>query len=247
MSVELLEGDCRELMAAMPGESVDLIVADPPYAQTGLAWDRRVRGWLPQARRVLKRNGSLWVFGSLRSFLAMAEEFADWRLVQDLVWEKQNGSGFDRERFRRLHEQVAHFRKRESAWRDVHRAPQFTFDAKKRTVMAKATRVPHTGRIGAHCYATEEGGPRLMRSVLQVRNTHRKKTGHPTAKPVELVRRIVAYSCPPCGVVLDPFAGSGSTGAAALEQGARALLMENDAAYCALIRRRLGLLEQRAA
>lgn len=241
MTVTLIQGDCRAEMNALPAESVDVIVADPPYNQTGLSWDRRVLGWLPRARRVLKPNGTLWVFGSLRSFLAMAGEFEGWQLVQDLVWEKQNGSGFDRERFRRVHEQAAQFRKVGSTWADVYRSPQFTMDARKRTVSAKATRVPHTGKIGPHVYSTEEGGPRLMRSVLQVRNTHRQGTGHPTAKPVSLLERIVAYSCPPEGLVLDPFAGSGSTGEAALAQLRRATLIEIDDKYCALIRARLDL------
>lgn len=245
--IQLEHGDCRAIMAALAPESVDLIIADPPYNQTSLRWDRRVTGWLPLAERVLKPNGTLWLFGSLRSFLAMADEFRAWRLVQDLVWEKQNGSGFDAERFRRVHEQIAHFRKAASRWAQVHRSPQFTMDAKKRSVRAKATRVPHTGEIGPHVYSTVEGGPRLVRSVLQVRNAHRQKSGHPTAKPVELLRRLIAYSCPLDGVVLDPFAGSGSTGAAAREEGRSGILIEADSTYCELIRRRLGLLEEIAA
>ncbi len=239
--IQLIHSDCREAMAAMEPESIDLIVADPPYNQTCLAWDRRIKGWLPLAHRILKPNGTLWLFGSLKSFLAMADEFAHWQLIQDIVWEKQNGSGFDSERFRRVHEQAAHFRKRGSLWRDVYRSPQVTMDAVKRSVSAKATRVPHTGKIGAHVYATEAGGPRLMRSVLQVRNGHRQGIGHPTPKPVALIRPLIGYSCPPGGVVLDPFAGSGSTGLAALEENRNAVLIEEDAGHVANIERRLNL------
>lgn len=239
MSVSILTGDCRDVMAQMPSESVDMILADPPYAQTALRWDRRVLGWMKEAKRILKPNGTLWVFGSLKSFLAMSEEFSGWLVVQDLVWEKQNGSGFDAERFRRVHEQVVQFRKAGSRWAQVYRCPQFTMDAKKRSVNAKATRAPHTGRIGAHIYATEEGGPRMVRSVIRARNGHRQGFGHATPKPVDLLQRIIAYSCPPLGVMLDPFGGSGSSGVAASLEQRRAILIEINPEFVVTAQRRL--------
>ena len=61
----VLTGDCRELMP--PRGPFDMILADPPYGDTSLAWDRRVEGWLALARAALKPTGSIWVFGSLRS------------------------------------------------------------------------------------------------------------------------------------------------------------------------------------
>lgn len=245
--IVLHHGDCRDILGQMRPESVDLVLADPPYGQTGLAWDRRVRGWLPLAHKALKPTGTLWLFGSLKSFISLADELRQWQLIQDVIWEKQNGSGFDNQRFRRVHEQVAQFRKRGTRWSSIWREPQFTMDAKKRSLRAKATRIAHTGDIGPHIYTTEDGGPRLMRSVIGVRNTHRQGTGHPTAKPVELLSRIIAYSCPPDGLIVDPFAGSGSTGVAAIEQGRRATLIEADAEYVAVIRNRCGLLEEIAA
>jgi site-specific DNA-methyltransferase (adenine-specific) len=241
VTIELIAGDCRLVMAEMAPCSIDLIVADPPYAQTALSWDRRVVGWLGEAARVLKPSGSLWVFGSMKSFIAMADEFADWTFVQDIVWEKQNGTGFDAERFRRVHEQAVQWRLGSSRWADIYRAPQFTYDAKRRTVRAKATRVPHTGQIGAHVYATEDGGPRLVRSVIRARNGHRLGIGHGTAKPVDLLRRLIAHSCPPGGKVLDPFAGSGSTGLAAAAEGRECCLVEQSSDYVSLISHRLGL------
>ncbi len=67
----ILNGDCRILMLAHG--LLDLILADTPYGDTTLAWDRRVDGWLPLACAALKLSGSLWMFGSLRSFMATAD------------------------------------------------------------------------------------------------------------------------------------------------------------------------------
>ena len=94
----MLVGDCRTLM---PGEGpFDLIIADPPYGDTALAWDRRVEGWLPLAHAALRPTGSLWVFGSLRFFMATAAQFdaAGWLYVQDVIWQKTGGAGFQADR-----------------------------------------------------------------------------------------------------------------------------------------------------
>jgi site-specific DNA-methyltransferase (adenine-specific) len=226
-------GDCRELMADIAPESVDCIIADPPYAQTSLGWDRRVVGWAAAARRVLKPSGSMWVFGSLKSFMAARGEFDGWKLAQDIIWEKQNGTGFATDRFRRVHEQVVHFYRADAAWAGVYRQPQFTMDARARSVRAKATMVPHAGKIGPHVFDSTEGGPRQMRSVLRVRNCHRQGLGHATPKPEPLVETLLRYSCPTGGAVLDPFAGSGTTGAVAARLGLNATLIELDKACAA--------------
>ena len=96
----ILTGDCRE---EMPWHApYDMILADPPYGDTSLAWDRRVEGWVALARAALKPTGSLWVFGSLRSFMATADHFANagLRIAQEVIWEKQNGTGFHNDRFK---------------------------------------------------------------------------------------------------------------------------------------------------
>lgn len=100
----ILTGDCRDRMPAHG--PYDMILADPPYGDTSLAWDRRVEGWLTLARAALAPTGSMWVFGSLRSFMAIADRFTDagLRLAQEIVWEKQNGTSFHADRFKRVHE-----------------------------------------------------------------------------------------------------------------------------------------------
>jgi site-specific DNA-methyltransferase (adenine-specific) len=223
----VLTGDCR---AAMPPLGpFNLIIADPPYGDTSLAWDRRVDGWLPLAHAALATTGLFWVFGSLRSFMATATAFHDagWKYAQEIVWEKQNGSSFHADRFKRVHELAAQFYPAERAWANIYNDVQTTPDATARTVRRK-TRPPHTGHIEAGHYVSTDGGPRLMRSVIYARNAHGHAI-HPTEKPAALIEILVRTSCPPGGLVGDWFAGSGAVGEACRLTGRRYVGCEIDA------------------
>ncbi|KAB2756650.1 DNA-methyltransferase [Brucella anthropi] len=233
----ILTGDCRDLM---PGFGpYDLILSDPPYGDTSLAWDRRVDGWLPLARAALQPTGSLWVFGSLRCFMATADQFADagLRLAQEVVWEKQNGSSFHADRFKRVHELAVQFYPAETPWGAIYNEVQTTPDATARTVRRKQ-RPPHTGHIDVGHYVSEEGGPRLMRSVIYARNCHGRAI-HPTEKPVGLLEILIRTSCPQGGLVGDWFAGSGAAGEACRLTGRRYLGCEIDAGMAERARARL--------
>lgn len=221
--------DARDVLATLPAASIDAVVTDPPYGQTSLTWDVPVRDWLGHVDRVLKPTGSVWVFGSLRMFMAQADEFRGWTLAQDIVWEKHNGSNFHADRFRRVHEQAAQFYR--GRWDQVYHSPLYTHDATKRTLRRK-TRPPHMGHIEEGAYASEDGGPRLQRSVMLVRSCHGSAI-HETQKPEGIIRPLIEYACPPGGLVLDPFAGSGSVGIAARQLGRHSLLIEVNADYCA--------------
>jgi len=233
----VLTGDCRVLM---PDHGpFDLIVADPPYGDTSLAWDRRVDGWLPLARQALRPSGSLWVFGSLRSFMATAAAFeaAGWKYAQEIVWEKQNGSSFHADRFKRVHELAVQFYGMDVPWNTVYNDVQTTADATARTVRRK-TRPPHTGPIDAGHYVSHDGGPRLMRSVIYARNAHGHAI-HPTEKPSGLIEILIRASCPPGGLVGDWFAGSGAAGEACRLSGRRYLGCEIDADMAQRARERI--------
>lgn len=222
----VLIGDCRQ---RMPSHApFDMILADPPYGDTALGWDRRVEGWLALARDALAPSGSLWVFGSLRSFMALGQEFAaaGLRYAQEIVWEKQNGSAFHADRFKRVHELAVQFYRDDAAWGSIYNAVQKTCDATARSVRRKQ-RPPHTGRIDAGTYVSQDGGPRLMRSVIYARNCHGRAI-HPTEKPVGLLEILLRTSCPEGGLVGDWFAGSGAAGEAARATGRRYLGCEID-------------------
>lgn len=230
-------GDMRDVLPALLPAIADCCVTDPPYGETSLPWDRWQKGWTAAVLRALGPRGSMWCFGSTRMFLDHVDEFADWRLAQDLVWEKHNGSGFHADRFKRVHENILHWYPRAVAWADVYKAPVFTPDATKRTVRRKR-RPPHWGEIGEAFYTSEEGGPRLMRSVFFVRSCH----GHaeyPTQKPAGVLWPLIEYASPEGGVVLDPFMGSGSVLLAARELGRRAIGIEVNEESCELAARRL--------
>jgi site-specific DNA-methyltransferase (adenine-specific) len=228
--ITLYVGDCRDILPSVG--PVDVVVTDPPYGDTSLAWDKPVRGWLE-----LVDAPQLWCFASLRFLLEHGQEFTGWTYAQEIVWEKHNGSGFAADRFKRVHEFAVHYRKRGLAWAAMHHCVPVTMDATQRT-MRRKRRPPHMGHIEASSYTSEDGGPRLMRSVLQVRSEHGRAV-HPTQKPLGILRPLIEYSCPVDGVVLDPFAGSGSTLIAARELGRRAVGIEIDETYAKAAVKRL--------
>ncbi len=228
--VTVHHGDSRAILPTLDVQP-DCVVTDPPYGETALVWDRWPDGW-PQ---VIATAGirSMWCFGSMRMFLDRRDEFAAWKLSQDIVWEKHNGSGFHADRFKRVHEHAVHWYRGD--WATLHHEVPTTPDTVARTVRT-AARPPQMGERKRATYTAERGGPRLMRSVLQVRSMHGTAV-HPTQKPPGIVTPLIEYACPPGGLVLDPFAGSGSTGIAARLIGRRSILMEANERFCEIIAR----------
>ena len=232
-------GDSLAILPSIEENSIDAVVTDPPYGETSLTWDRRVTGWPALIRRVLKPSGSLWVFGSLRALIETSADFAGWKMSHDVIWEKHNGTGLFNDRFRRVHEIVAHFYRDDVRWADVFKTPQFTNDATARTVRKKGRPAQWIGATGETLYRSEDGGPRLQRSVLYARSEHMRGAGHPTAKPIAIIEPLLRYACPADGRVLDPFLGSGSTGIAALYLGHRFVGIEADERYFDVACRRI--------
>lgn len=209
----------------LEGLRADAIITDPPYETTNLEWDKWPTGWLADAAQV---TDALWCFGAFKMFMENAAEFyASWKLSQDLVWEKHNGSGFASDRFRRVHEQpVLWYR---GAWENIRHETPTTQDATARTVRRK-TRPAHTGHIEASAYRSEDGGPKLMRSVIFARSEHGRAI-HPTQKPVGIIAPLIEYSVAPGGLVVDFFAGSATTAVTARQMGRRCIAFEGREDY----------------
>lgn len=218
-TTSLYLGDFREILPTL-GLDIDLIVADPPYGETALTWDVWPIGWpaalIPHAR-------SMWCFGSMRMFLDRRDEFAGWRLSQDVVWEKHNGSGFASDRFRRVHEHAAHWY--QGQWATIYH------DVPSEVGLGKRTTVARSGSIAAH-YGDRgpsldiRDGTRLKRSVIFAHSIRDGGAINETEKPVGLLEPLISYACPPGGLILDPFAGSCSTLVAARNLGRRAVGIE---------------------
>lgn len=229
-TVTLYHGDCRQVMMALG--QFDAIVTDPPYGETSLPWDRWPDGWPTIATGNAR---SMWCFGSMRMFLEYRNEFVFWRLSQDIVWEKNTGSSFVADRFKRVHECATHWYL--GAWTEIYKEPlREMTDSRGKSIPQRRGHIPHNGKIGPGSYVDD--GSRMVRSVLRSPNLQ-KRALHPTEKPVAVLDPLIRYACPPGGLVLDPFAGSGSTAVAARLSGRRATLIEADERYCELIVKRL--------
>lgn len=232
-------GDCRIVLPRLlaDGLAADLIVTDPPYESTSLPWDRWPDGWPTLAATAAR---SMWCFGSLRMFGAHWSEFiTSWRLAQDVIWEKHAGSGpGGNRRLLRVHELVCHWYR--GQWNEIYAEPEPEFGRPGASIKPRARRAAGgeaRGVYSAQRYVDDDGS-RLPRSVRQVRSMQGRAI-HPAEKPVALLSWLIRYGCPPGGLVLDLFAGSGSTLDAARQSGRRALGIEADERYAELAACRL--------
>lgn len=227
--VTLYHGDFRSFTI----EPADAIVTDPPYGETSLDWDTWPAGWLYEAAKI---SSNLWCWGSFRMFMENSAEFyAEWKLAQDTVWEKHNGSGSARDRLRRVHEFAIQWYR--GPWEALYNDTPKTPDAVKKTVRRRE-RPPHWGAIEDSTFASEDGGDRLMRSVIKLRSMHGNAINE-TEKPVGMQRIYIAASVPVGGTVVDLFAGSASAGIAARQLGRKAVLFEKRESQCELAAKRL--------
>lgn len=224
-------GDMREIVPSL-GMRFDAVVTDPPYNETSLEWDVWPQGWPAIAATV---SDSLWCFGSLRMFWDSIEEFKAWKLAQDVIWEKHNGSGMNTDRFRRIHELAVHLYR--GPWENIHHETPVTMDATKRTVKRRM-KPSHWAEIGQGSFESQDGGPRIMRSIIFAKSCHGYAVNE-TQKPEAIIAPLVEYSVPPGGSVLDCFAGSGTVLVEARRQGKRAVGIDSRESQCAEMVNRL--------
>ena len=233
----ILEGDCIEAMRSLPDACVDMIFADPPYnLQLGgdlsrpdgshvdavtdqwdkfdsfAAYDRFTRDWLAEARRVLKPDGSLWVIGSYHNIFrvgAILQDTGFW-ILNDIVWRKANPMpNFKGTRFTNAHETLI--------WASMGEKAKYTFNYRAMKTLNDELQM-RSDWVLPIC-----GGPeRLRKNGTKV---------HPTQKPEALLYRLMLATTNKGDVVLDPFFGTGTTGAVAKRLGREWIGCEREQAY----------------
>lgn len=231
--VEIIHGDWREYAESLElgFQSADCIIADPPYGETALKWDRWPEGWPKVAEGIAP---TMWCFGSFKMFMEKRGEFGNWLLAQDIVWEKHNGSGFAADRFKRVHEYAVQWYR--GSWDALYKdVPKVDYAGASKSVRKRGA-TPHTGKIGDTGYVDD--GTRLMRSVLQVRSCQGFAENE-TQKPEGIVRPLIEYSCPPRGKVASLFMGSGTDLVVAKQLGRRAIGFDIREDQCEIAARRV--------
>ena len=242
----ILQGDCIAEMARLPDKSVDMIFADPPYnLQLGgdlfrpegsrvdavddewdkfeslAAYDGFTRDWLEQARRILKDDGTIWVIGSYHNIYRVGSllQDADFWILNDIVWRKSNPMpNFRGTRFTNAHETLIWCAKDEKA--------RYTFNYRAMKAMNDDLQMRSDWLLPI-CAGSE-----------RVKGDDGSKA-HPTQKPEALLYRILLACTKPGDVVLDPFFGTGTTGAVARRLGRRWIGIEKETSYVKVARERI--------
>jgi modification methylase len=248
----VIEGDCVETMRRLPEGSVDLVFADPPYNlqlegelrrpdnsrvdavddkwdqfSSFAEYDRFTRDWLSAARRVLKDDGALWVIGSYHNIFRVGTilQDLDFWILNDVVWRKTNPMpNFRGKRFTNAHETMIWAAKSRE-----QKSYTFNYDAMKSLNDELQMRSDWTLPI---CSGHE-----------RLKDADGEKA-HSTQKPESLLHRVIISSTRPGDVVLDPFFGSGTTGAVAKRLGRHFIGLERDAQYVKLARKRIASIEE---
>ena len=250
-SSRIFVGDCVAAMAKLPAESVDLIFADPPYNlqlqgdlkrpddsrvdavdddwdkfSSFAAYDDFTRAWLLACRRLMKPSATLWVIGSYHNIFrvgAILQDLGFW-ILNDVVWRKSNPMpNFRGRRFTNAHETLIW------ATRDAGgKGYTFNYEALKAGNEDVQVRSDWTVAL---CTGEE-----------RLKGEDGKKL-HPTQKPEALLARVILASSRPDDLVLDPFCGTGTTGAVAKRLRRRFIGLERDAAYAQAAEQRIAAVE----
>lgn len=234
-AVTLYHGDLATVLPQLG--QFDACVADPPYGQTSLTWDRWPDRW---PYLIAAHTRSLWCFGTFRMFWTKRNEFANWKMSQDVVWDKVIASSVTTDRFRRRHEIAAHFYR--GAWGDIHHdLPKVASDGPGRKAIGRPVKAGGNRVYGGFKDGSSwtSDGTRYLHSVLTFKRDDHRGRINQTQKAVAVLEPLIQYAVPPGGVVLDPFAGSASTGIAARNLGRRAVLIEVREDQCEAAAKRL--------
>ena len=247
---QILHGDCIEVLKSLPQNSVDLIFADPPYnlqLRNALyrpnmtkvnavndGWDKFedfaeydafTRDWLSASQCVLKETGTIWVIGSYHNIYrvgAIMQDLGFW-VLNDIVWIKNNPMpNFRGVRFTNAHETLI--------WAQKEKGAKYTFN--------------HQSMKGLNDDLQMRSDWNLNLATGKERIRSNGLKAHSAQKPEALLYRIIMASSSPGDVVLDPFFGSGTTGAVAKKLGRNWIGIERDKKYIKVAQKRIASVQK---
>jgi site-specific DNA-methyltransferase (adenine-specific) len=248
-SASLFNEDFFGAVSRLPDGSVDLVVADPPYGLgkdygndsdrlSGSAYLEFSRRWTEAVIPKLKPSGGLYVF---LTWQHSPEVFSHLKtrmlMINEIIWDRKVPSmGGSTRKFSSVHDTIGLFA--------VSRDYYFDLDS-VRIAYDPATKKARTRSIFVGKKWLEIGyNPKDVWSETRLHRQDPEREDHPTQKPLKIVERMVLASCPPGGLVLDPFMGSGTTAVAALRHGRRFVGFELNRRYFAAAKRRVSRLEK---
>ena len=245
----ILRGDCVEQMRALPDGCADLVFADPPYnlqlrgnlhrPDNSLVdavdddwdrfgsfadYDRFTRAWLTEARRLLKPDGAIWVIGSYHNIFRVgtAMQDAGFWILNDVVWRKANPMpNFRGKRLTNAHETLI--------WASRSEGARYSFNYEALKALNDGVQMRSDWVIP------------LCTGAERLKDANGDKA-HPTQKPEALLHRVLVATTQPGEVVLDPFFGTGTTGAVARVLGRHFIGIERDEGYAGIAEARIAKL-----
>lgn len=224
--------------------SVDLVVADPPYGLgkdygndsdklSGAAYHDWSAKWIDAVLPKLRDNGSLYIFCTWQHapelFVLLKQRMT---MMNEIIWDRRVPSmGGSTRRYSSVHDNIGFFVKARNYYFDLD-AVRVPYDPETKKARSRP-------RFEGKKWLEVGYNPKDVWSISRIHKQDPERAEHPTQKPLELVERMVLASCPPGGLVLDPFAGSGTTGAACARHGRAFVGFEINPEYCAVARQRI--------
>lgn len=243
--LRLHQEDMLEGLARIPDGSIDLVVADPPYGlgkdygndsdrlsgQAYLDWSVR---WMDAVVPKIAPRGSLYLFCtwqySPELFVMLKQRMT---MINEIIWDRRVPSmGGTTRKFSSVHDNIGFFARQRDYYFDLDPV-RIPYDAETKKARSRP-------RFEGKKWLEVGYNPKDLWSVPRIHRQDPERAAHPTQKPLEIVERMVLSSCPPGGLVLDPFAGSGTTAVACLRHGRRFVGFEINPTYIEVARQRVG-------
>lgn len=251
----VIKGDALKELKKLPAASVQTVIADPPYFNVleDEAWDTQwtspedylawCEAWVAQCLRVLKDDGLCFIFGQLgkreHAFIHLMSRLCQQHAFHDLIiWDRAVGYNERRDSFTPQYEMILVLRKSDSDRVKFNKdAVRIPYDADKISAYLRDPRYKNLEARKAHL---DKG--KFATNILRVpslKGLTKEKCGHPSQKPLALIRKLITCASDEGDIVLDPFLGSGTTAVSAEACGRQWIGIERHAAYARLARKRL--------